>query len=649
MADFKLLFQPGKIGPLEIKNRIVMSPMAMPLGDGNGFVTQKLTDHFAERAKGGVGLIVTQVTPVMANCRASKFYMDVWDDKFIPGLKGFVDAIHSNGAKVALQVAHIGNSMGDPRRLAPFGPGEEQVVVGPSAIPYVRSGMMAKALTIPEIHEIVEAFGEGARRTKEAGFDAVHIHGAHGKIICQFHNPFYNKRTDEYGGSLENRARLGCEIIASIRKRVGPDYPVIMRMDGWDGYEGSLTPPEAIEIAKMYVKVGVTALDVSAGANEGSHWQFLPYMQESGALVRYAEGIKKVVKVPVMTVGKIGDPALAEKILRDGKADFIDLGRSLLADPYWPEKVRTGRLDDVQWCIFCNNCLHRTYTLKPLSCTVNPALARDQEYQDKLKPVAAPKKVMVIGGGLAGMEAALVAAQRGHQVTLYEKADKLGGQWNVACMEKDKSFFSTVTQLIERRLQQAKVKVVLKTEVTAATVKESHPDALVVATGARPATLDVPGASGANVVQAVDVITKKAKVGKQVVVVGGRYVGMEVALDLAREGKKVSLVTRREVGRDVEYNTFMALRERLIQQGVPFYPNCNVIEIRQNGISLITNHTLLMLPAETIVLAVGYVSENKLAEELKGAAPEVYSVGDCVQPRDGLAAVNEGADAGLKI
>ena len=378
MDRFAELFRPGRINHLEIKNRIVMAAVGSSLADDEGYVTDRAIDYYVERAKGGVGLIIVKLTSVMKNARGSKNHLAAYDDRFIPRLRDLSRAVKGHGARIALQLGHHGNNASHPRRQQGFPPGE-QVVVGPSPVAYIETGVIPHELTRAEIGELVEAFASASLRAKDAEFDAVEFHGAHGKLISQFLSPYYNRRTDEYGGSVENRARFASEILAAARKKVGPFFPLIMRMDGWDGYEGGFSLEEAVTTAPLFVEAGADALHVSAGASEATHWQFLTYLQESGGLVHLAEAVKKVVTVPVITVGKLGDPLLAEEVLKQGKADFIAMARPLVADPCLVNKTREGRLEEIRSCIYCNNCVG-SGGYKGWSCTVNPSVLREREY-----------------------------------------------------------------------------------------------------------------------------------------------------------------------------------------------------------------------------------------------------------------------------
>jgi NADPH-dependent 2,4-dienoyl-CoA reductase/sulfur reductase-like enzyme len=425
-----------------------------------------------------------------------------------------------------------------------------------------------------------------------------------------------------------------------------------LRISASEYIEGGITIEDTLRQVPLFIEAGADALHVSAGASESTEKTFLSYLFPDGAIVNLAEAVKKIVKAPVIAVGKI-DAILAERILGEGKADFIALGRSLMADPELPNKVMDGRLEDICSCIYCNNCVARTHEERRkfggLFCAVNPALSREREFA--IKPTASPKKVLVVGGGLAGMEAARVLAERGHQVTLYERSYKLGGQWNIAVQQDFKEGYVSVTERLSRGLHRAKVRVTLNKEVTPEVIKEMKPNVVVLATGAVRMTLDVPGAEGKNVVQANDVVIGKAKVGEEVVVIGGRILGMEVAHSLARRGKKVSLVTRHRVGgeRKKDFNIYRTLIHRLIDNGVFLYPDSPVVEIRENGVFINYNQQLVFLKADVVVMAVGARPENELAAELERSVREFYMIGDCVEPRNAMDAIREGAELGRKI
>ncbi|MBI2859846.1 MAG: FAD-dependent oxidoreductase [Chloroflexi bacterium] len=650
MVELSRLFQPGRIGTLEIRNRIIMPAMGTSSADAEGRPTDRMIDYYAARAKGGVGLIIT--TGLRVRRKAwNPGQLCGFDDGAIPRLRDLVSSVQVHGARIALQLNHRGRALAERRN--PANP-DDLEVVGPSAVPLVRNNVAPRELTREDIGRLVDDFGEAARRVKAAGANATEVHGAHGFLIATFLSPSTNKRTDEYGGTVEKRARFACEIVQRVRQKVGPDFPIIFRISGSEFLEGGTTIADTQRQVPLLVEAGANAFHVSASGHDTTEWQFLSYLWPDGAIVDLAAAVKKVVKVPVITVGKLSDPVLAERVIAEGKADFVAMGRGLLTDPDLPDKAKAGRLDEIRRCIYCNNCLAKPRTEKlrfgGIFCTVNPGLFREREFA--LKPTAAPKKVMVIGGGLAGMEAAGVLAERGHQVTLYEESDTLGGQWRIASLQKSKGAYASVIDDLKRRLEKASVRVMLNTKVTAQLVRETRPDAVVLATGALPQTLNVPTAKGQNVVNAIDLISGKAAVGDKVVVVGGRLIGMEVADMLAEQGKRVSLVTLHRLGENgkaLETTIYHTLRNRLIDHGVFIYPETPVLEIVANGVHVAHNRELLFLKADTVVIAIGTKPENGLMKEIAGLVPEMHAIGDCVEPRDAMEAIREGAEIGRLV
>ncbi|MBI5967541.1 MAG: FAD-dependent oxidoreductase [Deltaproteobacteria bacterium] len=652
MTTFRKLFEPGRIGSMELKNRLIMAPMGTSSHDREGFIQERTVYYYVERAKGGVGLIIAQSSNALREGQAPG-RAGTWDDKFIPGLRRVAEGVHAAGGKIAWQILNHGKlySAWLDRITHP----EDLKIIGPSAIPWVRTGVAPKEATKEDIRRIVEGFGEAARRVKEAGMDAVEIHGAHGYMITQWLSPRDNRRSDEYGGDAKKRAGMACEIVAKVREKVGPNFPVIFRFSGSHFIEGGGTLEDSLIQAPLFVEAGADALHVSACEEETTYWQFLPYPMPDGAIVHLAAAIKRVVNVPVIAVGKIWDPRMAEQILEEGKADFVALGRQLLADPQWPNKVKEGRFEEVQRCLYCNNCLNMEVRLKEVrergrTCTVNPAVLRERQFG--IKPARAARSVMIIGGGLAGMEAARVLAERGHQVKLYERSDRLGGQWNIAAVQPLKENYRYLVPFMEKGLERAKVKVILNKEVTLSFIKETNPDAVVVATGALSKTLEIPGAHSPHVVQANDVIMGNKGVGNPVIVIGGRLVGMETADALAEQDRQVFLVTEDKLGENgapLERNIYRAMRDRLIRHGLYLFPDSPVVEILPNGVHIAYKHEIVFLKAETVVMAVGAVSNDALWQELKKEKMEAYAIGDCVEPRDAMEAIREGAEVGRMI
>ena len=654
------LFEPGKIGTMELKNRIVMAPMGVPrTATPDGYLTKEFLAYYEERAKGGVGLIQMSISTLGGSWGTGPVFapgsFSVMDDDHVPGARHFVDVMHSYGVKVSNQITHHGVVLaGALKRLPPEKRPPGLRVVAPSAVPFALTGDVPHALTVAEIESLIEAYVDAARRGKSAGFDAVRIQGCHGYLVHQFLSPRTNKRTDEYGGSIENRARFACEITRAIRQEVGPDYPIIMRINGDDFLEGGITVDQAVEHARMIVDAGVDALDVSGGPFESHHWQFITQYQPSGPLVSAAAAIKKAVKVPVMAVGKI-DPQMAEKILEEGSADFIQFARPLMVDPQMPNKARDGKWEDIRPCIYCDTCFRRGDA--GTQCAVNPAFSKELEF--KLVPAPKPKNVVVIGGGVAGMEAARTLAERGHKVSLYEKGDRLGGQRNIVAGYKPEH--GRLTDYLALGLKTAGVNVVLGREVNLRTIEEMKPDAVVVAAGAKPVLPEnVPGIDDKKVVLANDVLSGRVETGNEVVVVGDGLPAMEAAMELGKKGKKVSLVSEKKIAWTFSHNMKLAALEYLIKYRVMTFPDSRLESVTDKGVHIVWDggepqakggprFELLFLPADTVVIALEPKSENALAEQLGVFVPEVYAVGDCVSPRDIISAIHEASAVARKI
>jgi 2,4-dienoyl-CoA reductase-like NADH-dependent reductase (Old Yellow Enzyme family)/thioredoxin reductase len=638
MNKFPALFQVGHIGTLRLENRIVMPAMGNSFADEEGKVTERMLDYYEPRAKGGVGLLIPQVVMVSADCLLPND-PGIYDDKFIPGLERLIDAIHREGPRVCIQVMHYGLILSAWESLP-----EGMSIKVPSITSWLTGNKPYEEISVEDIDRYVEDFAEAACRAREAGADAVELHACHGCLVSTFMSPITNRRTDEYGGNIENRVRFARRIVEKMKEKTGAEFPITIRINGTDDVEGGVTTDEVLRQAAILEAAGADAISVSAGFEFWSALTMPCYAVPEGPQVPFAVKVKRMVKVPVITAGKIG-PELAEQIIRDGKADFVAMGRPLLADPDLPNKLREGRREDVRSCLYCNNCLRIGYGF----CSVNPFLFREGRFPPTLSRQS--KGVMVVGGGLAGMQAAIFLAQRGHQVSLLEKEPKLGGQWNIASAMPGKESYASFTDYLRRSLDRYGVSITLSTKVTKEKVLETKPDAIVVATGAIPQVLNVPGCRGTNVVQGNDIIKGEAEAKGKMVVIGGRLMGMELAVWLAEQGKEVSLVTRSRLGGrvTVERYAYRALTRRLIDLRVPLYQNAAVLEITQNGVVIGLGEGVFLLPADTVILAVGVESDNRLAQELKGIVPEIYTIGDCREPLDAAGAAYDAAKIAFSI
>lgn len=528
------LFEPARLGEMNLRNRMIMPPMGTNYATQDGYVTDQMTDYYEQRAKSGVGLVIVEAACVdFPRGKGFIRQLGIDDDRFTPGLRQLAQIIHRQGAKSGIQLHHGGNaSKTSITGLQPVAP-------SPLARP---GGDLPKELSVKEIEDIVFRFAKAAERAKKAGFDGVEVHAAHHYLLAQFLSSAWNKRQDGYGGDLRNKARITLETVQAIREKVGRNYPLWCRINGREfGIKDGITLEETQELAVLLEDAGVNALHISAFAYTSPR-SVPPMSVRRATMVPLAEAVKKVVKIPVIAVGRI-DPQTGEGVLQAGRADFVAMGRGLIADPELPNKAASGRLKEVVPCIACNHCMECvTEWDEPVHCAVNAAAGRESEFQ--ITPAPQPKRVLIIGGGPAGMEAARVARLRGHKVELWEKEKELGGQMLAAAVPPHKGGIPILIEYLASQMEKLGVRVQLGRKATPALIKGKKSDVVILATGAEPLIPEISGVDRAKVVTAQQILAGMTEVGESVIVIGGEFVGCETADFLADKGKKVTILRR---------------------------------------------------------------------------------------------------------
>ena len=658
------LFTPISIGKVQMKNRFAMAPMG-PLGlaDAQGGFNQRGIDYYTERAKGGTGLIITGVTfsdctvemQSMPNCPNST-YNPV---HFVRTGREMTERIHAYGSKIFLQMSGGFGRVTIPTNLGEFPP------VAPSPIPHRWLDKTCRALTVDEIHAIVESFGKGAYNAKRAGFDGVEIHAVHeGYLIDQFAISFFNHRTDEYGGSLENRLRFAREIVEEIKKTCGADFPVALRFSPKsmikDWREGALPGEEfaekgrdmeeGLEAAKLLISYGYDALDVDVGSYDSWWWSHPPMYQKKGLYRKYAKAIKEVVDVPVLAAGRMDDPDLAAQALRDGRCDMIGLARPLLTEPDYVRKVRNDELALIRPCLCCHEgCFGRAFNGAVGSCAVNPECARERLVG--ITPAAEKKCVVVVGGGPAGLEAARVSALRGHDVTLLEASDALGGALKPAGVPHFKQADRDLVAWYAATLAHLGVDVRLNTRADKALLDSLKPQTVFVAEGSTPRTLALPGADGDNVVSALDVLEGKAKAGKSVVIIGAGLVACELALHLVQNGHTVTLLARRKLLRSAKLPAMneLMLRDLLVFHGVHIVEGAALESVDAKGVYYEVEGVPALAEGDTVITAVGMEANHALFDAIRDDYETVLALGDGRRVRNIFGAIWDGYEAARSL
>lgn len=621
------LLAPISVGNLKLKNRLVTLPMACCHGVG---MSETSISYYERKAKGGFGLIIREGDG-----------LDCGDDIF-PGHKELCDRIHAAGSKIIGQLGH-------PGRQVPV-PG----IVAPSPIPCMMIDQIPDEITIEGIKQVEDAYAAKAEFCKRAGYDGVEIHAAHGYLLAEFMSTYANKRTDDYGGTLENRMRIIMETIKKVRKVVGFDYTVSFRISADEFVPGGRTIEETKAIAMMLEKAGIDMINVTSAVYGSEEHYMSPMSFPVAYLADLAKEVKSVVNIPVLACDRIRDPKIGESLIVSGKCDLVGMGRASVADPELPNKFFSDRYEEIRPCIGCNQgCLHSLNTWQPVTCLVNPEIGR--EYLHEFKITKKPRKVTVIGAGPAGMEAAITAAKAGHRVTIYDKNHYVGGNFYIAAFPPTKGTIAEFNGWAHAEMKRLGVTIELNTEYTVEMFNEENPEHVIIATGSQPIVPNIKGIGGSNVVTAEDILLGKVQAGRTAVVCGGGLVGAETANFLAMNkrldfnNRKVTVVEMRSViAPEEEYTRKLGLLKLMDDLKVTTMTDTKVVEIMEDGVLVETDGESKKLPCETIVLAFGYKAETTLYNAIKDKV-SIQIIGDANGVSNALKAAKDGFIAGCNI
>lgn len=640
-------FAPGKIGTLELKNRLIVPAMVTNTCLPDGRPTERYIQYHEEKAKGGWGMIITEDYAITPTAGGFRDLAGLWEDAQIPSHTEFVERIHRQGAKICCQIYHAGRQTNSSVN------GVQGIAPSPYKDP-PSNYENPREMTKEDIENVIQAYADAAVRAKKCGFDAVEIHGAHGYLINQFSSPFSNKRADEYGGTTLNRTRFGREVIRRVREAVGEDYPILFKLTTNEFVQGGLKIAEGRELARIFSKEPIDAITISQGVNATEWAVIAPGAIPPAGFIEHVKACRDVVEnIPVIAVGRILNFDLAGKIIGEGTADFVCMGRASLADPLAPNKYLADRQEDIQYCIGCvQGCLGNLRRGEPIQCLVNPRTVKEYDCDLTPLPEEKRKKVVIVGAGMSGCETAITAAMKGHQVTVYEKTGEMGGQWKLAAVPPFKQDFTTLLTWQKTQMDKLGVKVVYNTEYTAEMAKAEQPDVVVVATGSRENMLPLPGLDGDNVHKAQEILSGKCNLkGKNVVVIGGGSVGVETAAFLAQDFKNVSLLeVRNGIALDGEFSNNYFLFKVLDEYKVQVHTKAFYQNYEDGTVTYKYKDKLYEIDDVTdLVVAVGSTPVNGLAEELEKDGMEVKLIGDAKEVKLGLKNLEEAYFLGLSL
>lgn len=638
------LLQPIQVGSLTLPNRVVMTTVKLGYGTDRGEVTERHIAFYVRRATNGPGLMTTEPLYVSRDGRELPTQLGIHSAELTEGLHRLADAVHLAGGRIMAHLNHAGRAV-NPKLVSP---GDR---VSASDVPCPANGVTPRPLTRSEIAGVVAEFASAARRAREAGFDAVEIPFSHGYLIHQFLSPHTNLRSDDYGGTLDHRLRFGREVVAAVRSAVGDDIPLVIRMNATDYVEGGLTIDDALQLAPMLESLGASALSITSGTMcESVPFCLYPTGTPQANLLPMAARIRTQLTVPVIVAGRIRTPETARRALEAGQTDLVGLARPLLADPDWVQKCEASDEDAILLCAACHQgCLAELRKGSGTGCAFNPRTGHEADAGPQ--PAADRRTVIVVGGGPGGLEAAAVAAQRGHRVTLYEKDHLLGGQLRLAAAPPHKEGFLDVIRVLALSARRAGVEIRVDNEVTPEMVHAAEPDVVVVAAGGIPLTVPFPGLDQARWILSSDLMDGIAEVHTEsAVVIGGGLAGLEAADFLADRGKQVTVVEMLDdVGRGMDPLAKTMITRRLEQRGVTIYTAAKVTRLTESGATVQQEDSELTVPGETVVMAVGVRPNRALADALLGTAQETHVIGDAAEPRMAGDAIREGFELGCRL